>query len=289
MIGADTTEELSPWVAAAGRPRRRRFADRGDEHGVLRAAGAGTAPAVGDFAQSEGSLPARPRQRTPATAKRELDRRDVHSYSPVSDPAGATSAPPAVRPAPSWPARSLSPKPGSVAGVPSVRAIAYRYRNARNICPNCRISQRIPPPRCRLRAVFKVKVPSRRCYAEAGESEDLSLAEVYDPITALELDWYEHLGLPPQGEAGHLLPAARPPSAARFDQPRAGVFGEAIPPGDARVLRATWQLRRSGHRPAGGGRQGRRHRQPGPVRARLVDRRAPPGSRAGAKSRHFRI
>ena len=43
-------------------------------------------------------------------------------------------------------------------------------------------------------------------YAEAGIGpEDLSLAEVYDLSTALELDWYEHLGLCAKGEAEQLL------------------------------------------------------------------------------------
>ncbi|MFM1752394.1 MAG: hypothetical protein RL119_1356, partial [Actinomycetota bacterium] len=43
-------------------------------------------------------------------------------------------------------------------------------------------------------------------YEEAGIGpEDLSLAEVYDLSTALELDWYEHLALCAPGEAEALL------------------------------------------------------------------------------------
>jgi acetyl-CoA acetyltransferase len=43
-------------------------------------------------------------------------------------------------------------------------------------------------------------------YEEAGIGpEDLSLAEVYDLSTALELDWYEHIGLCAKGEAENLL------------------------------------------------------------------------------------
>ena len=43
-------------------------------------------------------------------------------------------------------------------------------------------------------------------YEEAGIGpEDLSLAEVYDLSTALELDWYEHIGLCAEGEAEELL------------------------------------------------------------------------------------
>ena len=47
--------------------------------------------------------------------------------------------------------------------------------------------------------VFKDQILDA-AYAEAGIGpEDLSLAEVYDLSTALELDWYEHLGLCRQG------------------------------------------------------------------------------------------
>jgi len=43
-------------------------------------------------------------------------------------------------------------------------------------------------------------------YAEAGIGpEDLSLAEVYDLSSALELDWYEDIGLCGEGEAEKLL------------------------------------------------------------------------------------
>ncbi|SKW16612.1 lipid-transfer protein [Mycobacteroides abscessus subsp. abscessus] len=42
--------------------------------------------------------------------------------------------------------------------------------------------------------VFKDQIVDA-AYAEAGIGpEDISLAEVYDLSTALELDWYEHLG-----------------------------------------------------------------------------------------------
>ena len=47
-------------------------------------------------------------------------------------------------------------------------------------------------------------------YEEAGLGpEDLSLAEVYDLSTALELDWYEDIGLCGQGGAEELLQAIR--------------------------------------------------------------------------------
>ena len=43
-------------------------------------------------------------------------------------------------------------------------------------------------------------------YEQAGLGpEDLSLAEVYDLSSALELDWYENIGLCKPGEAEKLL------------------------------------------------------------------------------------
>ena len=52
---------------------------------------------------------------------------------------------------------------------------------------------------------FKESV-AQRAYDEAGVGPgDLSLAEVYDLSSALELDWYEQIGLCKQGEAEQLL------------------------------------------------------------------------------------
>ena len=53
-------------------------------------------------------------------------------------------------------------------------------------------------------------------YEEAGLGpEDVSLAEVYDLSTALELDWYENIGLCKPGDAEQLAPRRRHrPSAA---------------------------------------------------------------------------
>ena len=53
-------------------------------------------------------------------------------------------------------------------------------------------------------------------------------------------------------------------------------FGEAIPAqAIAQVCELTWQLRGQADRPPGRGRPGRAHRQPGPVRPRLVGHRHP--------------
>mgnify|MGYP006200847213 CR=1 FL=1 len=77
--------------------------------------------------------------------------------------------------------------------------------------------------------------------------EDLSLAEVYDLSTALELDWYEHLGLCAPGDAEGLLRDGATTVGGRVPvNPSGGLacFGEAVPAqAIAQVCEVTWQLR----------------------------------------------
>jgi acetyl-CoA acetyltransferase len=85
-------------------------------------------------------------------------------------------------------------------------------------------------------------------YEEAGLGpEDLSLAEVYDLSTALELDWYEDIGLCEQGGAEELLRSGATALGGRIPvNPSGGLasFGEAIPAqAIAQVCEITWQLR----------------------------------------------
>jgi len=85
-------------------------------------------------------------------------------------------------------------------------------------------------------------------YEEAGIGpEDLSLAEVYDLSTALELDWYEHLGLCAPGEAEGLLRSGATTIGGRIPVNASGglsCFGEAIPAqAIAQVCELVWQLR----------------------------------------------
>ncbi|QKW38897.1 lipid-transfer protein [Actinomadura sp. NAK00032] len=85
-------------------------------------------------------------------------------------------------------------------------------------------------------------------YEEAGLGpEDLSLAEVYDLSTALELDWYEDIGLCEQGGAEELLRSGATALGGRIPvNPSGGLasFGEAIPAqAIAQVCELTWQLR----------------------------------------------
>ena len=85
-------------------------------------------------------------------------------------------------------------------------------------------------------------------YEQAGIGpEDVSVAEVYDLATALELDWYEHLGLCAPGEAEKLLRDGDTTVGGRVPvNPSGGLacFGEAVPAqAIAQVCEITWQLR----------------------------------------------
>lgn len=85
-------------------------------------------------------------------------------------------------------------------------------------------------------------------YEEAGIGpEDLDVAEVYDLSSALELDWYEDIGLCKEGEAERLLRDGDTALGGRIPvNPSGGLscFGEAIPAqAIAQVCELTWQLR----------------------------------------------
>ncbi len=87
-----------------------------------------------------------------------------------------------------------------------------------------------------------------RAYEESGLGpEDLSCAEVYDLSTALELDWYEHIGLCAKGEAENLLRSGATALGGRVPvNPSGGLacFGEAVPAqAIAQICELTWQLR----------------------------------------------
>jgi acetyl-CoA acetyltransferase len=85
-------------------------------------------------------------------------------------------------------------------------------------------------------------------YEEAGLGpEDMSLAEVYDLSTALELDWYENIGLCKAGEAERLVRDGDTTVGGRIPvNPSGGLacFGEAVPAQAlAQVCEVYWQLR----------------------------------------------
>jgi acetyl-CoA acetyltransferase len=137
---------------------------------------------------------------------------------------------------------------GSLHGVPSVRAIS-------TVTP--RYPQHLPElPDIATDSTAAVPAPDRAfkdqihdtAYQQAGIGpEDLSLAEVYDLSTALELDWYEHLGLCPKGDAEQLLRSGATSVGGHIPvNPSGGLacFGEAIPAqAIAQVCELTWQLK----------------------------------------------
>lgn len=103
---------------------------------------------------------------------------------------------------------------------------------------------------------------ARAAYEEAGIGpEDLSLAEVYDLSTALELEWYEDLGLCDPGEGAKLLRTGATALGGRIPVNASGglaSFGEAVPAqAVAQVCELTRQLRgRAGERQIPGARVG---------------------------------
>ncbi|ATL26145.1 lipid-transfer protein [Streptomyces formicae] len=91
---------------------------------------------------------------------------------------------------------------------------------------------------------------ARAAYEEAGVGpEDISLAEVYDLSTSLELQWYEDLGLCGEGEGAKLLREGATSPGGRTPVNTSGglaSFGEAVPAqAIAQVCELTWQLRGS--------------------------------------------
>ncbi|MBV7695609.1 lipid-transfer protein [Streptomyces sp. TRM70350] len=103
---------------------------------------------------------------------------------------------------------------------------------------------------------------ARAAYEEAGVGpEDLSFAEVYDLSTALELQWYEDLGLCGEGEGAKLLRDCETTPGGRIPVNMSGglaSFGEAVPAqAIAQVCEVTWQLRgQAGDRQVAGARVG---------------------------------
>jgi len=137
---------------------------------------------------------------------------------------------------------------GSLDGVPRVKAVSTvtpSYPQTVLELPDFATdsSAVVPPPD----RTFKDSIAGA-AYEEAGIGpDDLSLAEVYDLSTALELDWYENIGLCGEGEAEALLRSGATELGGRIPvNPSGGLacFGEAIPAqAIAQVCEVTWQLR----------------------------------------------
>ncbi|MEV7831199.1 lipid-transfer protein [Streptomyces subrutilus] len=110
-------------------------------------------------------------------------------------------------------------------------------------------------------ASFRASI-ARAAYEEAGLGpRDLSLAEVYDLSTALELEWYEDIGLCRPGEGASLVREGATALGGRVPVNASGglaSFGEAVPAqAIAQVCELTWQLRgTAGERQVPGARAG---------------------------------
>ena len=108
---------------------------------------------------------------------------------------------------------------------------------------------------------FKESIAAR-AYEEAGLGpDDLDCAEVYDLSTAMELDWYEQIGLCAPGEAEKLVRDGATTIGGRIPvNPSGGLacFGEAVPAqAIAQVCELTWQVQgRAGGRQVEGARTG---------------------------------
>ena len=94
---------------------------------------------------------------------------------------------------------------------------------------------------------FRAALP-KKAYEEAGIGpQDVSIAEVYDLSTALELDWYEDLQFCARGDAARLVRDGVTRIGGRLPVNTSGglaCFGEAVPAQAlAQVCELTWQLR----------------------------------------------
>jgi acetyl-CoA acetyltransferase len=134
---------------------------------------------------------------------------------------------------------------GSPVRVAAVSTVTPRYPNTVIEMPNFSTDSGAVAAEPEL--TFRDSIAAK-AYEEAGLGpEDLSLAEVYDLSSALELDWYENIGLCKAGEAERLLRDGDTTIGGRIPvNPSGGLacFGEAVPAqAIAQVCEITWQLR----------------------------------------------
>jgi acetyl-CoA acetyltransferase len=133
----------------------------------------------------------------------------------------------------------------STVRIRGVASITPRFPNTVLEMPNFATdsSVAVPPPG----RTFMDSI-AHAAYEQAGIGPgEVDVAEVYDLATALELDWYEHLGLCAPGEAEKLLRDGETAVGGRIPvNPSGGLacFGEAVPAqAIAQVCEIAWQLR----------------------------------------------
>ena len=172
----------------------------------------------------------------------------------------------------SWSMRSARGRDGSGEGGGRIDGDADLSRRRPSRCRTC------PPTRRR-----RSRLPERlfrdaiahAALEEAGIGpEDLSLAEVYDLSTALELDWYENIGLCKEGEAARLLHDGDTTLGGRVPVNPSGGLGVlrrgGPRAGDRAGVRGHVAATRAGGRPTGGECKGGTDDQSGAVRTRLL-------------------
>jgi len=143
--------------------------------------------------------------------------------------------------------------------IAGVSTVTPRYPNTLIEMPNFATDSAavVSPPDVGFRDSI-----ARAAYEQAGVGpEDVDLAEVYDLSSALELDWYENIGLCKPGEAERLLRDGDTTIGGRVPvNPSGGLacFGEAVPAqAIAQVCELTWQLRgEAGERQVAGAKLG---------------------------------
>jgi acetyl-CoA acetyltransferase len=143
--------------------------------------------------------------------------------------------------------------------IAAVSTVTPRYPNTLIEMPNFATDSAavVSPPDVSFRDSI-----ARAAYEQAGvDPADVDTAEVYDLSSALELDWYENIGLCKPGEAERLLRDGDTSLGGRVPvNPSGGLacFGEAVPAqAIAQVCELTWQLRgQAGERQVEGARLG---------------------------------
>jgi acetyl-CoA acetyltransferase len=136
---------------------------------------------------------------------------------------------------------------GELVTIDAVSTVTPRYPNTIIEMPNFATDSAVTMPLGAESPGFRHSI-AHAAYEEAGISpDDLDLAEVYDLSSALELDWYEDIGLCATGEAERLLREGDTALGGRIPvNPSGGLscFGEAIPAqAIAQVCECVWQLR----------------------------------------------
>ncbi|HEX4819729.1 MAG TPA: lipid-transfer protein [Acidimicrobiales bacterium] len=135
---------------------------------------------------------------------------------------------------------------GAPVRVRGISTVTPRFPNTVIEMPNFATdsSSALAPPALTFRDSI-----TAAAYEEAGVGpDDLSLAEVYDLSSALELDWYENIGLCKAGEAERLINDGDTVLGGKGVTVNASgglaCFGEAVPAqAIAQVCEITWQLR----------------------------------------------